>query len=77
MSKKDIERFEEIIIESPISNSENFFAAQMMIGATKFQKIGRDKFSMKKIVILTGILGIILGLIYVILLNTIILKIKK
>lgn len=77
LSKKDIERFEEIILASPISNSEEFFAAQLMISATKFEKVGRDKFSMKKTIILTGLLGIILGLIYVFLVNSIEVKREK
>ena len=77
LSKKDIERFEEIILTSPISNPEKFLAAQLMTGATKFEKVGRDKFSMKKTIILTGLFGIILGLIYVFLLNSIIVKREK
>ena len=67
ISSKDAERFEDILDNSPITNPNKFYAAKIMVDSIEFQKLFNKEYSLSKKIFLSGILGIILGILFVLL----------
>ena len=71
LTNNDILRFEEIIKSTPVMNTKKFSAGQLSIGSTTYKKLSRDVTPISKKIILAGIFGLIFGMIYVLISNTI------
>ena len=69
LQNKYVERIEMIFSESPMSNSEEFYAGNIIAESSNY-KIYQQT-SLKKIVLVSVILGLILGILYVLLGNAI------
>jgi len=65
IASKDVERIESILVQTPIINSEQFYAAKLMVNSIKIKKLVKEEFSLSKKLFLASILGLILGLIFV------------
>ena len=65
ISNKDVERFRDIIGNTPIMDPDNFFAAKVMISSSELKKLNKKEYSLSKKLILANIWGFILGLLYV------------
>ena len=63
ISKKNIDRFEEFINETPFKKSNNFLAAKVNLQSTNYID---DKIPLKKTVVYAFLLGIILGVFFVV-----------
>jgi len=63
ISKKNIDRFEEFINETPFKKSNNFLAAKVNLLSTNYID---DKIPLKKTVVYAFLLGIILGVFFVV-----------
>lgn len=63
ISKKNIDRFEELINETPFKKSNNFLAAKVNLQSTNYID---DKIPLKKTVVYAFLLGIILGVFFVV-----------
>lgn len=66
-SSKDVERFEDILEDSPITNSIKFHAAKLMVDSMEIKKLVKEEYSLSKKLIFSGILGLILGVLFVML----------
>lgn len=66
---KYIERMQYIFSNSPISDSEEFYAAKIIYDSTAYNT--KKKTSLKKMLMVGGIFGLILGILYVLLVNAI------
>ncbi len=66
---KYIERMQDIFSNSPISNSEEFYAAKIIYESTNYQT--KKKTSLKTMLFVGGIFGLILGILYVLVGNAI------
>lgn len=74
LNKKDIERLKGAFNTTPISNPDNFYAAKISLGKTQFTKIPfakKKKIDKKTRLLLSGLMGFIISLIYIILENLI------
>lgn len=66
---KYIERMQDIFSSSPISNSEKFYAAKIIYESTDYKT--KKKASLKTMLLVGGIFGLILGILYVLVGNAI------
>jgi LPS O-antigen subunit length determinant protein (WzzB/FepE family) len=66
---KYIERMQNIFSNSPISNSENFYAAKIIYESTIYKT--KKKTSLKTLVFVGGIFGLIFGMLYVLVVNAV------
>ena len=64
-SSKDVERFEDILEDSPITNSNKFYAAKLMVDSMEIKKLVKEEYSLSKKLIFSAILGLILGVLFV------------
>lgn len=64
ISDKYIERIKKIYLTSPLSKSDDFYAAQIVYNSSETKTLNRPV-TLKKIVILFGLLGVTLGIIIV------------
>ena len=64
-SSKDVERFEDILEDSPITNSNKFYAAKLMVDSMEIKKLVKEEYSLSKKLILSAILGLIFGVLFV------------
>ena len=69
-TNKNIERFEEIFKDTPITSPEQFYAAKIMVESSIIKNLNKEH-SISKTIFLAGILGLILGIIFVFISNTI------
>lgn len=74
IKNKDIERLQSLINETPIFNPSEFSAANVSHLTTSYQT---NKGSMIKLVFLAGLIGLIMGIIYVLIESSIKLRLKK
>lgn len=71
-ANKDIERMQQLFETTPIVNSPGEFkAAQIMFKSTKFRQISNSSFSKSKVLMIGSLLGLIVGMLYVLLVNAI------
>jgi len=70
---KDVKRLKYLFENSPIVNSNNFIAARLNIPLTTYKSEGVESISMQKTIFLSILLGLVLGIIYVLIES----KIKK
>lgn len=76
LADKNIQRFEEILKDTPISNPEKFYAAKIMIDSLVINNFNKEtRSSLSKQLILAIIFGLLLGVIFTFLSSTI--KTKK
>jgi len=68
-SNKDLERLENLFIKTPIFNSNNFYAAKIMFQSTVNKKLNER--NQIKILVLSGLLGALIGIFYIIISNAI------
>lgn len=65
ITNKDVERFEDILSNTPIMEPDNFFAAKVMINSSELKSLSKKEHSLSKKLILASIWGFFLGLLYV------------
>jgi len=70
---KDVKRLKYLFENSPIVNSNNFIAARLNIPLSTYKSEGVESISMQKTIFLSILLGLVLGIIYVLIES----KIKK
>ena len=70
LANKNIERFEEIFKDTPITSPEQFYAAKIIVESSIIKNLNKEH-SISKTIFLAGILGLILGIIFVFISNTI------
>ena len=78
-SKEDsrvIDRLVTLFDSTPIAMSDNFVASKFNIQLTKYKKVQVENYSIKKVIIISIILGALLGILYVLIANKLI-KEKK
>ena len=73
---KMIERLEYLFANTPIINSDDFSASKFNIQLTKYKKKKTKNYSTKKVIIFSIILGALLGIIYVLVVNKLIIRKK-
>ena len=74
LEKKDVERLVKAFNSTPIKNSDDFYAAKISLETTKFNKLPsapKIELDKKTRLILWGVLGLIISIIYISLENTI------
>ncbi len=74
LEKKDVERLVKAFNTTPIKNSNDFYAAKISLETTKFNKLpsaSKIELDKKTRLILWGVLGLIISIIYISLENTI------
>ena len=71
LANKDVERFEDILNDTPIINTGKFYAANLMVESMEYRKLNKVEYSMLKKLFLAGVLGLILGMIFIFLSNII------
>ena len=67
LEDKSLERLEKLFNSTPIINENDFKAAEIVFKDTKYE----SSFSLIKVVLLSGIFGIIFGMFYVLISNSI------
>ena len=70
LANKNIERFEEIFKDTPITSPEQFYAAKIIVESSIIKNLNKEH-SISKTIFLAGILGLILGIIFAFISNTI------
>tara|TARA_B100001964_G_scaffold40045_1_gene43781 strand:+ start:313 stop:1371 length:1059 start_codon:yes stop_codon:yes gene_type:complete len=70
LANKNIERFEKILKDTPITSPEQFYAAKIIVESSIIKNLNKEH-SISKTIFLAGILGLILGIIFVFISNTI------
>lgn len=71
MSSNYVERMREVLASTPISSPDNFYAAKIVYDSILFE-ISDDKgSSMKKVLFIAGVFGLIFGILLVLIVNTI------
>ncbi|MBT4709440.1 MAG: hypothetical protein HOB81_04160 [Flavobacteriaceae bacterium] len=68
---KIIERLDYLFSNTPIMKSDNFSASKFNIQSTKFKERKVENYSTKKVIIISIILGALLGIFYVLITNVI------
>lgn len=69
LENKYIERMQNIFLGSPITKTNDFYAARIMHDETKYYK--KNKISLLKLLMIAGIFGTLIGIFYVIIANAI------
>lgn len=69
ISDRYIERITDILKDSPISNPNKFYAAKIKYTLTKYENENQKKRSFKSLLLLTGICGALVGLLFVLIAN--------
>ena len=67
---KRFERLKDLFATTPITNSDKFYAANMTISSTKFEKITRTTNSKTSMMFMAGFFGLIIGILYVLIANS-------
>ena len=65
IESKDIERLKNLFEDTPIINSDYFTAAKIKFQSTEYQDLTKYPDSIKKIILISSLLGLLLGIIYV------------
>lgn len=69
VESKDINRLKNLYNDTPIINSNNFTAAKIKVQSTEYKDITQYPNSIIKIITISSLLGLLLGIIYVIIVN--------
>ena len=75
-SEKYVERVENVFSSSPISNSDNFYAAKIIYDTSKYIGNNTHNPSIKKMLLIAGVFGLIFGIFYALISNAIQNRIK-
>ena len=68
---KNIERLNYVFNNTPVMKSDNFSASKFNIQSTKYKATKTNHYSIKKVIIISIILGALLGIFYVLITNAI------
>ena len=71
IENKDINRLNNLYSDTPIISSDNFTAAKIKFQSTQYQDITKYPTSIIKITLISSLLGLILGIIFVVTSSTI------
>ena len=77
IENKNIERLQNEFKFTPIMNSNKFQAANILVNSTSFKSKGTGEYNKLKMLILAGIFGLVIGIFYVIILESIRNRIKN
>ena len=69
LGNKYIERLDNLFFKTLVSNTDKFSAANLQIKDTRYKDISRQNYTIKKAILLSIIMGMILGIIFVLILN--------
>ncbi len=67
---KNIERLQDEFSSTPIVNSKDFYAARLMVKSTSYKNSSAKKYQKIPMLILAGLIGAIIGIFYVLMLNS-------
>ena len=68
---KNIERLQDEFSSTPIVRSKDFYAARLMVKSTSYKSSSNKKYRKIPMLILAGLIGAIIGIFYVLMLNSI------
>ena len=71
VAEKYTERMQNVFATSPIADSESFYAARIIYDASSYETVGEDNLSIKRMLIIGGVFGLIFGILFVLLRNAI------
>lgn len=71
IESRDLNRLKNLYNDTPIINSNNFTAAKIKFQSTEYQDITKYPTSIIKIIIIASLLGLLLGIIYVLIVNVV------
>ena len=77
MQNKNIARLQSEFALTPIMNSKNFQAANIMIKSTSFKSKQIEQLKKLPMLIIAGIIGLVIGIFYVIILESIKKRLKN